>query len=261
MYRRTESERIVMQRYFIDQNADENQRFFITDSNDIHHIVTVMRHQEGQHIIVNFNDQNVYQCEIIKIAEDAIELSLAKKLDIHTELPQEITICSGLIKADKYEWLLQKATELGASHFIATRMNRSVVKLTESKVQKKLQRWEKIIKEAAEQSYRLNIPTIDYVSNLKALYDTIEQYDYVLIAYEDAAKSGETSMLKRVISQMDNHDRVLVIFGPEGGLSEAEIQLFNHVAYQVGLGPRILRAETAPLYVLSAVSYQKELMG
>ena len=68
-------------------------------------------------------------------------------------------------------------------------------------------------------------------------------------------------MLKRVISQMDNQDRVLVIFGPEGGLSEAEIQLFNHVAYQVGLGPRILRAETAPLYVLSAVSYQKELMG
>ena len=53
---------------------------FITDSNDIHHIVTVMRHQEGQHIIVNFNDQNVYQCEIIKIAEDVIELSLAKSL-------------------------------------------------------------------------------------------------------------------------------------------------------------------------------------
>ncbi|KMR13189.1 16S rRNA methyltransferase, partial [Staphylococcus aureus] len=84
-----------MQRYFIDQNADVSQRFFITKKEDIHHITNVMRYDVGSKIILTFNDQTVYLCEMI---------------------------CSGLIKADKYEWLLQKATELGASSFIAVSM-------------------------------------------------------------------------------------------------------------------------------------------
>ncbi|MCG9804982.1 RsmE family RNA methyltransferase, partial [Staphylococcus argenteus] len=82
-----------------------------------------------------------------------------------------------LIKADKYEWLLQKATELGATSFIAVSMERSIVKLNDSKVAKKLERWQKIIKEAAEQSYRLAIPSIQFESNLNLIYDTIDNYD------------------------------------------------------------------------------------
>ncbi|MEJ7422924.1 RsmE family RNA methyltransferase, partial [Staphylococcus haemolyticus] len=78
---------------------------------------------------------------------------------------------------DKYEWMIQKSTELGASQFIAVGMQRSVVKLNENKVIKKLERWQKIIKEAAEQSYRLIIPEIEYKSNLKEIYDIIDEYD------------------------------------------------------------------------------------
>lgn len=249
-----------MQRYFIDQNADVNQRFFITDKGDIHHISNVMRHQTGEKIIITFVDQNVYKCEIIDIATEGIELSLVEKIDIDTELPQHITICSGLIKADKYEWMLQKSTELGANHFIAAGMKRSVVKLNDSKIDKKLERWQKIIKEAAEQSYRLAIPSITYEASLKVVYDYIDEYDYVLIAYENAAKTGETHNFKSVVREMKSGDHVLVIFGPEGGLSEDEVALFDGKAYQIGLGPRILRAETAPLYVLSTVSFEKDLL-
>lgn len=79
----------------------------------------------------------MYKCEIISINDNNIELRLDEKQDINTELPQHITICSGLIKADKYEWMIQKATEMGASEFIAVGMDRSVVKLNESKVAKK----------------------------------------------------------------------------------------------------------------------------
>lgn len=261
MYRWSESGRIIMQRYFINQNADENQRFFIEDKGDIHHIVNVMRHQVGTKIIVTFSNEQAYKCEISSIQNDYIEVHLIENLEIDTELPQKITICSGLIKADKYEWMLQKATELGANDFIAVGMQRSVVKLTESKVDKKLDRWQKIIKEAAEQSYRLVIPEIQYKSNLKMIYDNINEYDYVLIAYEDAAKDGEASTFKKQVQNFKSGDRVLVIFGPEGGLSSDEVEMFNANASQVGLGPRILRAETAPLYVLSAVSYQKDLLG
>ncbi|MBO3064106.1 16S rRNA (uracil(1498)-N(3))-methyltransferase [Staphylococcus shinii] len=248
-----------MQRYFINQNADSLQRFSIIDKGDIHHITNVMRHQIDDEIIITFLDQFVYKCKIINIATDEIDIELVERIDIDSELPQNITVCSGLIKADKYEWLLQKATELGASEFLAVGMKRSVVKLNESKVTKKLERWQKIIKEAAEQSYRLVIPSIDYKASLKEVFQQIDVYDYILIAYEDAAKQGESSNLKKVVKQFQPNDRVLVVFGPEGGLAEEELTLFNDSAYQVGLGPRILRAETAPLYVLSVVSYEVEL--
>ena len=250
-----------MQRYFIDQNADVNQRFFITDQSDIHHITNVMRYQYDDQIIITFSDQKVYKCKIENITMDQIEIVLIEKMDINTELPQHVTICSGLIKADKYEWMIQKSTELGASQFIAVGMQRSVVKLNENKVTKKLERWQKIIKEAAEQSYRLIIPEIEYKSNLKEIYDIIDEYDYVLIAYEESAKCGEKSAFKSVVQKFEPGDCVLIIFGPEGGLSESEIKLFGSSAYQIGLGPRILRAETAPLYTLSAVSFQKDLLG
>ncbi len=152
-----------MQRYFIDQNADVSQRFFITKKEDIHHITNVMRYDVGSKIILTFNDQTVYLCEIADITSDKIAVDLKEKQNINTELPVDVTICSGLIKADKYEWLLQ-ATELGASSFIAVSMERSIVKLNEAKVAKKIERWQKIIKEAAEQSYCLVIPSIQFES-------------------------------------------------------------------------------------------------
>ncbi|WP_436956166.1 16S rRNA (uracil(1498)-N(3))-methyltransferase [Staphylococcus sp. AS1337] len=249
-----------MQRYFINQNADSLQRFSIIEKGDIHHILNVMRYQMDDEIIITFSDQFVYKCKISNIGTDEIEIELVEQIDIDSELPQTITICSGLIKADKYEWLLQKATELGASEFLAVGMKRSVVKLNDSKITKKLERWQKIIKEAAEQSYRLAIPSVDYKASLKEVFQQSDLYDYILIAYEDAAKQGEVSNLKKLIKKFQPNDRVLVIFGPEGGLAEEELALFNDNAYQVGLGPRILRAETAPLYVLSAISYELELL-
>ena len=89
-----------------------------------------------------------------------------------------------------------KATELGADSFIVVEMDRSVVKLTPNKVQK-IRTLAKIIKEAAEQSYRLIIPNIIFKSNLNEIYDTINHYDYILLAYEDEAKRGEVSLLKK----------------------------------------------------------------
>ena len=153
----------------MNQSADENQCFFIENKEDYHHIVNVMRYKEGQNIIVTFSDKNVFRCKIISINDQSIEIKLEEKQQINTELPQNITICSGLIKADKYEWMIQKATEMGANEFIAVAMERSVVKLNVSKVEKKLSRWQKIIKEAAEQSYRLTIPNIKFKSNLKEI--------------------------------------------------------------------------------------------
>lgn len=250
-----------MQRYFLNENAEQHQRFFITDSNDIHHIKSVMRQIVGDELIINFIDAQTYRCKIIAIEPQQITVETVEQLDIQTELPFNITICSGLIKGDKYEWLLQKATELGATSFVTTQMDRSVVKLNEQKAAKKVDRWQKIVKEAAEQSYRQVIPQVKFVSNLHEIYDMISQYDCVLMAYEAAAKENERALFKQQLRQLNRGSHVLLLFGPEGGFSDDEIALFENVAKSVGLGPRILRAETAPLYALSAISYEIELMG
>lgn len=250
-----------LQRYFINENADDGQRFFIRNKNDRHHIINVMRNCVGDHIIITFQNQSVFECEITDINDEYIQIMPKVKLDIHTELPLYVTICSGLIKADKYEWMLQKATELGANEFWAVDMARSVVKLNQTKAMKKIDRWQKIVKEAAEQSYRLTIPSVKYMSNLKSVYDKINHYDYILVAYEEQAKQNERSHFRQLLQCFKPNDRVLMIFGPEGGLTESEIEMFKDNSHTVGLGPRILRAETAPLYALSAMSYENELLG
>ncbi|MFZ2976566.1 MAG: RsmE family RNA methyltransferase, partial [Lactococcus raffinolactis] len=115
---------------------------------------------------------------------------------------------------------------------------------------------------AAEQSKRLMIPKTEILSNLKALTDQFEQYDQVLIAYEESAKAGETAAFVDRLSHLKAGQNLLVIFGPEGGLSPEEIDVFTQLgAVKIGLGPRIMRAETAPMYVLSAISFYTELMG
>lgn len=249
-----------MQRYFLNENAENHQRFFITNKDDIHHISKVMRYTEGDHIIINFNNRQTFEAEIIQIENNSIEIETMEQLEIATEMPVSITIASGLIKSDKYEWLIQKATEMGAHDYIAIQMDRSVVKLNDQKAAKKIDRWQKIIKEAAEQSYRQLIPSIKYYSNLKYVYDMISEYDYILMAYEEQAKNGESSQFKKILTQLKPNNKVLLLFGPEGGFSEEEVALFESNAHIVGLGPRILRAETAPLYALGAISYEIELM-
>lgn len=248
-----------MQRYFLNENAELHQRFFITNSEDIHHILNVMRMDVGDTIIINFNQQHTYESHIQTILKDRIEVETVRRVDVRSELPVDVTICSGLIKSDKYEWLLQKATELGARHFIATHMDRSIVKLNTQKADKKVLRWQKIVKEASEQSYRQVVPKVEFISNFKSIYDMINQYDYVLMAYEESAKEGERSLLKDSIQTLFPGAKVLFLFGPEGGFSQDEVTALQNKVKCVGLGPRILRAETAPLYALSAISYQLEL--
>ncbi|UEX91079.1 16S rRNA (uracil(1498)-N(3))-methyltransferase [Staphylococcus ratti] len=248
-----------MQRYFLNADAELNQRFFITNSDDIHHMRLVMRMRVGDSIIINFKDQRTFEAKILAFQDDTIEIETVKELNINSELPIDVTICSGLIKSDKYEWLLQKATELGATRFIATQMERSVVKLNAQKADKKLARWQKIVKEASEQSYRQIVPHVEFISNFNSMYDMMNQYDYVLIAYEETAKQGEKSQFKTTIQSLDHGSKILLIFGPEGGFSQNEIAALQDKVICAGLGPRILRAETAPLYALSAISYELDL--
>lgn len=248
-----------MQRYFV-SNPSEDGHFQIS-GDDYHHLVRVMRMKQGDQIICVSPNGDSALCEIAEITADQAIANIVKWDEDSPELPVQITIASGLPKGDKLELIIQKGTELGAYGFIPFTAARSVVKWDEKKSKKKVERWQKIAKEAAEQSHRTKIPNVEEPFNFIELVELGNQFDYKLIAYEEEARKGEASVLVDVFSTMLPKQSLLVVFGPEGGLTEKEVAMLTEKGFlSCGLGPRILRTETAPLYLLSAASYHFELM-
>lgn len=246
-----------MQRYFA---KNEEDTFFIQED-DYHHIVRVMRMDVDDEIYCVNDNQQVARCTIANISENEVIAKVVQWIEGEIELPVSVSIVSGMPKGDKLEWIIQKGTELGAYEFIPFIAARSVVKWDEKKGGKKLIRWNKIAKEAAEQSHRTMIPEVSTPIDIKQLIRLAEGYDVKLVAYEEEAKEGESSLLTKSLKSMIKGQSILAVFGPEGGLNESEVALLKDHGFIIcGLGPRILRTETAPLYLLSAVSYHFELM-
>jgi 16S rRNA (uracil1498-N3)-methyltransferase len=247
-----------MQRYFSDDINVNGQ--FVISGEDYHHIVRVMRMSVGDNLICVQSSGKSAISTIAEITDEIVICNVVKWKDESSEMPIRVTIASGLPKGDKLEWIIQKGTELGADEFIPFTAARSIVKWDEKKSEKKIERWQKIAKEAAEQSHRNKIPTVRVPVNLQSLIELGKAFDCKLVAYEEEARTGEVSILGKSLQQLMTNQSMLVVFGPEGGLSQKEIQLLQDNGFQTcGLGPRILRAETAPLYLLSAISYHFEL--
>ncbi|MFC7393299.1 16S rRNA (uracil(1498)-N(3))-methyltransferase [Scopulibacillus cellulosilyticus] len=249
-----------MQRYFIEkeQLSDQTATLF---GDDAKHIQKVMRMGQGDRLICADNEGSAYLCEIRSITPDQIKAEILKKFENNTELPIHVTIVQGLPKGDKLELIVQKGTECGAKAFIPFKAERSISKWADNKIEKKLARLKKIAKEAAEQSHRLNIPDISEPVSIAQLIKISENYHQKIVAYEETAKAGEQHALPELFKKMRAQEKLLVVIGPEGGLSEQEINELTKAGFICcGLGRRILRTETAPLYVLSAASYHFELL-
>lgn len=250
-----------MQRYFINQAYDEQLPLKLVD-NDYHHAVRVMRMTVGEQCFVSFTNQITFLTEVVAITETYVELKKIQQEAMLKEMPYHVSICCGYTKGDKMEWVAQKGTEMGMNELIGFPAQSSVVKWDAKKLAKKADRLTKICKEAAEQSHRQSLPNVQLLVNYKELLAQTAQFDAILVAYEESAKEGEQATFTKVITQLAPGSRVLVVFGPEGGLHPKEIaDLEAHGAKLCGLGPRILRAETAPLYCLAAMSYAWELQG
>lgn len=246
-----------MQRYFVEE-INESGVTIIGD--DVHHITRVMRMNVGEKIICSDQKGTTVVCKITEITNESILADVVEwKMD-SSELPIKITIASGLPKGDKLEYVIQKGTELGAHEFVPFNAARSIVKWDEKKASKKVERWNKIAKEAAEQSHRTFVPFVHEPVNIKELLLESKTYNQKVIAYEEEAKKGEMSNLRKIFDSLQDGQSLLVVFGPEGGLTDKEVNQLKEIGFiACGFGPRILRTETAPLYILSAASYYFEL--
>ncbi|RLQ98172.1 16S rRNA (uracil(1498)-N(3))-methyltransferase [Falsibacillus albus] len=249
-----------MQRYFLDEPY-RGEGPITLEGEHFHHISRVMRMKEGDAFYTVFPNRDAAKAVIENITNDQVIASIVEWEKGTNELPVDVTIASGLPKGDKLELIIQKGTELGAAEFVPFMADRSIVKLDEKKAGKKTERWNKIALEAAEQSHRHSVPLVHSPVSFKLLLDMSKKFDYKVVAYEEEGKKGEKSNFAKFLTEMDQGKNVMIVFGPEGGLSDKEITVFESNGFTVcGLGPRILRTETAPLYALSAISYQFELL-
>jgi len=246
-----------MQRYFLEHAHQAGDQVTLS-AQTAHHWVTVLRAEVGATAEFVDADAHLFHGELLTADPQAASVTLTAVATPAVELPADVTIACGLPKQEKAEWITQKATEMGVNHVIFYGADWSVAKWQPNKVAKKLARLTKVANGAAEQSHRLRRPAVTYAPTLKAVLVT--PYDVPLMAYEESAKQGEHSALKASLAAVQAGQRVLAIFGPEGGISPAEVDLARaQQTTLVGLGPRILRTETAPLYFLTAASVIWEL--
>jgi 16S rRNA (uracil1498-N3)-methyltransferase len=232
-----------MQRYFKNTNLDT----FELSSEDSYHIIKVMRNKIGDKIEVVI-DKKLYICEITDL-NDPVIVKRLEEVECDSELPCHVTIAQSLVKEQKMDLILQKCCELGASEIIPINTTRSIVKL-DKKETKKIDRWNKILKEASEQSKRVVIPNVNEVMDIKDL----SKLDYdlkILCTVNELSVS-----LKDVLSRDLNGLRILFVIGPEGGFTDSEEKILIENGFiSTSFGRRVLRTETASLYALSIINY------
>lgn len=229
-----------MQRYFTTIKKGNN---FTLSSEDLYHIKTVMRMTNDSKLEVVY-DKKLFLCHLT--LPDTITID--KETSSNQSSLLDITLVIPVLKEPKMDLILQKATELGVSNIIPVMMERSIVKV-DGKELKKVERWQKICKEASEQSKRLLIPHVSNVMSLKEL-NKIDGLKLVCSTKEQ----GNT--IRNLLHNLHDYDKITIVVGPEGGLSSnEEDSLIKDGFIPVTLGNLIMRVETVPIYLLSVINY------
>lgn len=246
-----------MHRFFIaPQNLLANQRAVINDSSDVKHLSRVLRAEVGEKIELCVGESAEWIGEIEAIELEFVYLKNLVPNEVKRESPLRIDLYQGLPKADKMELIIQKNVELGVASVIPVTTKRCVAKFSDDKdAKKKIERWQKIADEAAKQSKRMAKVQVQLPMKLNELAAKVAQYDLFLVAYELEAGKDLHSLLNDV--NLKGTGLNLGIFiGPEGGIETTELEALKVAgAKSIGLGPRILRTETAGMTLVSILQY------
>jgi len=245
-----------MQRYFVQRDQIKENRIIIV-GDDVHHIKRVMRFRKGTNIICADGKGNDYLTEIVELTKEAVICKIISITPSKGETKRELVLAQALPKGDKWEWILQKGTELGVTSFYPFFSARTLVKIHPEKLEKKLKRWQRIVKEAAEQAHRGVLPVIHPPLRWDSLLSLVQKQSNVLIAYE---KGGRP--IRACLEERQEQTSAWLIIGPEGGFAPDEIEAAKNAgAVPVTLGPRILRTETASIVGLTCILYANGELG
>lgn len=243
-----------MTHVFAEDNQIKREMILLSGETD-NHIRHVLRMRVGEPISVSVSGK-IYEGTIDSFDQGITKVKITSVHDGENELSNRIVLFQGMPKSDKLEWILQKATELGVSEIVPVFMSRSIVRLEEKKEEVKRERRQAIVRSAAEQSHRDRIPDVHSSLSFKEAMEYAKSLDLILVPYE---KETDIKKTREVISGIKKGTSIGIFIGPEGGISEEEIELLLEVkGIPITLGKRILRTETAPITILSILMFQSE---
>ena len=219
-----------------------------------HHIARVLRLRPGDEVVLVDEAGRRHQGFIDQVTQEWTAVRITSTLEAAT-FPDalQITVIQGLPRGEKIELVLQKGTELGVSAFSIFRADRSVPKLSGEKLAGRLERWKKIVQEAARQSERYDQPDIAWHPTSAAAAASASNADMKLLLWE----RGTPSPLREILEGQIRPSRVAIAIGPEGGFEPGEAEAFSLWGFTpVTLGERILRTEAAALAMTAILQYK-----
>lgn len=238
-----------MPRFFVDAEQVGPQSAVLTGEQAGH--AKVLRLKCGDAVILCDGQGTDYHCVISDISPEQVCLTVERQCRAESEAQVFVSVYMGYAKGDKFEHVIQKATELGAGEIIGFPSSRCVAKLDEKTLAKKLPRWQKIAAAAAEQSGRGRIPQVLALSSYESALQRAASAEKALFFYENENQRTLSDALA------GEFQTISLMTGPEGGFAPQEAEQAQKVGLEIcSLGRRILRCETAPLCALSAVMFQ-----
>ena len=238
-----------MPKFFISPEQLQGSFLVLTGQNAAH--ARVLRLKTGERVTVCDGQGTDYDCTVSDVSPDQISLVVSGQKPSDAEPTVFCRVFMALSKADKFEHVVQKATELGASEIVAFCSARSVSRPDRKTLEKKLERWQKIADSAAGQCGRGRIPKVRIADSFEQALSMALESELTLLPYENEQKLS----IRQALSG-GTFKSISIITGPEGGFDASEIALAAQKNVKIcTLGPRILRCETAPLCALSCALY------
>lgn len=252
-----------MRRFFTEPDNVDRESASLVIYEDASHISRVLRMQPGDMIKVFDGSGFEYEAEIEEISERSTRCKIKNSRKSSLEPTTKVTLFQGIPKSGKLDVIVQKAVELGVFEVVPVSMSRSVARIEGPKSDKKIERLNKISREAAKQCGRGVVPAVTVPVNFDELIARLGEFDLGLMLYEELGHDGKRD-LKRILRSDTGREavRIAVIVGPEGGLADEEAEAFLALGggkfFAAGLGERILRTETAGSTALSIIMYEKD---
>ena len=217
---------------------------------EVHHI-NVLRYKVKDHVYVN-----EYEIEITELSDTTLVGNVVGTIESRGEPKVDITLFQAYLKSDKMDYVVQKAVELGVKEITPIITKNVIVKLEDKDKTKKVERLSKIAKEAVEQCGRTDIVRVNSVSRVIDVDFSV--FDAILVCHEQSKNNLNDTM--NSLKKEGKLKKVAVLIGPEGGFEQSEVDsmLLPKNTYEVSLGQRVLRAETASLCILSILWYELE---
>lgn len=259
-----------MTKFFSEKILDREMKAYTFTGDESRYLMDVLRSKPGETVILCDGSATDYTLEILSLSKQEVQTKILSSERNNTEPPYKAVLYQALAKGDKMDLIIQKSVELGVSRIVPVLCERSVVRIDIRDSEKKRERWQKIALEAARQSGRGIVPEVSLpVRFSEALQSSLTEADLVFIPWEGERSKPLSETLEnflasdrfsRDIAQSDAlRPDIRFFIGPEGGFSPTEIELAQTCHIQtVSLGKRILRTETAGLFVLSSLVYRLE---